>query len=428
MSVYESLSLALSNLKGNKMRSALTLLGVIIGIASVIVILTLGSGLKSTTQESLSSVGGTDLGVEMRPKLTEEELEQYGGEEFYYFSGRLDDPEYEINGDDIEQLQNQFGSQISHIGLGQGNSYPGEVFYEGKTTNASLQFVNVDLLAMQNIKVEAGRSITEEDISNNRPVAIIPKKLVELLFDGNVQAALGSEISHESEEGITYYTVVGIEKTQELGLFGLGGSSNSIYVPHTVEVRLSDRAGMWQNISVRANPEADTDRLISELQAYFDKKVEGNTMYEAKVRDNRRSLDEFNKIINVISVVIAGIGGISLLVGGIGVMNIMLITVTERTREIGIRKALGANRGDIRRQFVIEAMVVCTIGGIIGVLLGGSLGSLIGYFMFKGAIIAPPVWGVLISLCFCLAIGLFFGWYPANRAAKLDPIEALRYE
>ena len=136
--------------------------------------------------------------------------------------------------------------------------------------------------------------------------------------------------------------------------------------------------------------------------------------------------ESFNAVLDGISSAISAIAGISLLVGGIGVMNIMLVTVTERTREIGIRKALGATRGAIRLQFVVEAMMVCLVGGILGVLLGGGLGmlgaKLLGTFVF------PPLSAVLLALGFSLAIGLFFGYYPANKAAKLDPIDALRYE
>ena len=168
------------------------------------------------------------------------------------------------------------------------------------------------------------------------------------------------------------------------------------------------------------------DNLQPELQQYFDNYYAYNVDYEAKATDASNELESFNQVMNAISGAIAAIAGISLFVGGIGVMNIMLITVTERTREIGVRKALGAKRKDIRLQFLVEAMVVCVIGGILGIVFGtifGLLGSAL-----LGTMVLPPLYGVIGSLVFCLIIGLFFGWYPADRAAKLTPIEALRYE
>jgi len=144
------------------------------------------------------------------------------------------------------------------------------------------------------------------------------------------------------------------------------------------------------------------------------------------ITDMKKELEQFSTVLSSMSIGLSAIGGISLLVGGIGVMNIMLITVTERTREIGVRKALGATRRDIRTQFVVESMIVCLIGGLVGIVLGGAFG-MIGSTLL-GALVFPPLGGVLVALVFSLAIGLFFGYYPANKAARLDPIEALRYE
>ena len=163
-----------------------------------------------------------------------------------------------------------------------------------------------------------------------------------------------------------------------------------------------------------------------DLQDYLDRQYRGNETYEAEVIDLSSSLQELTSVFRIMSSVLSAIGGISLLVGGIGVMNIMLITVTERTREIGVRKALGATHGDIRTQFIVEAMLVCLVGGVIGVILGGAIG-MIATAAFD-AFVWPPVGAVLLSLLFSLATGVFFGAYPASKAAKMQPIEALRYE
>jgi len=167
-------------------------------------------------------------------------------------------------------------------------------------------------------------------------------------------------------------------------------------------------------------------QVKQKIQDFFDQQYKDDVYYKVKVADFKQELAQVNQTLTTISLFVSAIGGISLLVGGIGVMNIMLVTVTERTREIGVRKALGATRNAIRIQFVVEAMIVGLLGGIIGVILGGAIG-MIGSAMM-GAFVYPPISGVLIALFFSLGIGLFFGYYPANKAAKLNPIDALRYE
>ena len=163
-----------------------------------------------------------------------------------------------------------------------------------------------------------------------------------------------------------------------------------------------------------------------DVQAWADRSYEDDPDYKGKVADMKRDIDQLNQTLTMMSVVVSAIGGISLLVGGIGVMNIMLITVTERTREIGVRMALGATRRMIRTQFVTEAMIVCLIGGLFGVVVGAGFGML--GALLLNAFVFPPISAVLLSLVFALLIGLFFGYYPANRASRMNPIEALRYE
>ena len=180
------------------------------------------------------------------------------------------------------------------------------------------------------------------------------------------------------------------------------------------------------SFSVRSAANEDPEVFRSDLQSYLDRKYAGNEDYEAEVFDISASLEGLTTIFRTLSTVLSAIGGISLLVGGIGVMNIMLITVTERTREIGVRKALGATQSDIRVQFIVEAMLVCLIGGIIGVILGGAVGLIASSAVLE--MTWPPLSAVLFSLLFSLATGVFFGAYPASKAAKMQPIDALRYE
>lgn len=197
-------------------------------------------------------------------------------------------------------------------------------------------------------------------------------------------------------------------------------------MPYTVEPSITGSTGTWSTISVRPAEGKDLAQVKAQLQSVLTNMYQSNESFTAEIRDFSEMTESFNDILNGISAAISAIAGISLLVGGIGVMNIMLVTVTERTREIGVRKALGATRGAIRLQFVVEAMIVCLVGGLIGVVLGGVLGSIGSNLL--GTFVLPPVGVVVLALGFSLAIGLFFGYYPANKAAKMDPIDALRYE
>ncbi|MCS4535678.1 ABC transporter permease [Corynebacterium sp. HS2168-gen11] len=430
MSLVESLRLALGNIRGNKLRSFLTLIGVVIGIASVIAILTLGQALRSSTSNSLASFGGADFTVRVQEIPTEEDLQAVGGNKNYYYAPPTD-KSANITAQMIEELRANFGPDIANIAIGDNNTYGATVSSDlvQDTQNTELQFVNADFFKMRDVRIEHGRSFTEEEIAANAPVVVVSPVIVDTLFHGNPSEALGSQLNFETDNGFGSFTIIGVEKSGGGGglLAGLIGPQTKVYVPYTLEIQVNDdAAGSWELIAVRKAIDVDTEEFETALKDHFNLYYEGDTANEVIVRDNSKDVESFNKVISSISGVIAAIAGISLFVGGIGVMNIMLITVTERTREIGIRKALGATRRDIRRQFVIEAMVVCLIGGIFGILIG-SLFGMIGA-SFLGGAVAPPLWGVALSMFFCLAIGVFFGWYPANRAAKLDPIEALRHE
>ena len=237
---------------------------------------------------------------------------------------------------------------------------------------------------------------------------------------------MGSEVAFELNGQETFLRVIGVYKEAAAG--GLVGSMPTVhtYTPYTVANDITHTEDGFNTLSIRAAQGVDQDSLKGSLQTYFDALYANNDSHHVAMLDFRKQIEEFNTILGAMSLGISAIGGISLLVGGIGVMNIMLVSVTERTPEIGVRKALGARRRDIRLQFVVEAMIICFIGGILGVLLGGILGLIMSSAI--GYISLPPLSGIVIALVFSMAIGLFFGYYPANKAAKLDPIDALRYE
>ncbi|MEJ5928002.1 ABC transporter permease [Corynebacterium sp. H128] len=434
MSIREAISLALGSLKTAKMRSMLTLLGIIIGIASVITIMTLGHALKTQTFGSLAALGASDLSVSVTQRSEAAEEEQN------YFNEAVADPDSLITEAQVEALREHFGPQISGVGIGNPSYQRGEVHrlssigasLAAKDQKVSLAPVNADFLWMNSVDIEAGRPILEQDLSEERHVAVISPEVSDALFEGDANAALGSEIEFTAEGESQVFNVVGVAKKAKQGLLVGSMETASVYIPYALlPAEVDSDSGVltpdaYSSISVRVAGTGDSNQLKQDIQSYFDQLYESNDDYRVKVSDFGSELESVNSVLNSISMVVAAIGGISLLVGGIGVMNVMLITVTERTREIGVRKALGARRRDIKWQFVIEAMIIGLVGGMIGVVIGSVFGmigaQLLGTFVF------PPLGVVLVSLLFSLATGLFFGYYPAAKAARLNPIDALRYE
>ncbi|MGV3149664.1 ABC transporter permease [Rothia sp. 11273D007AR] len=432
MNVRESISLALGSLRTNKMRSFLTLLGIIVGIASVITILTLGHALKTQTTESIFSSGANDIIVQVKQRPTEEQeaagltSSPMGMPGEYVEVSR----EAKFDSEDIAHLKTALGDTIAGIPLGGNMTTPMNLYAEdgSEAPYAETKFVNTDYLDLNPVNLLAGRTINQNDIDSERMVILISTDQVGQLFAGDIAAAVGSEVEIESGMGSRYALVIGVyaPDTSGSGIFSFP-MPGAVYLPISLEEEFNTWSpGAYEQISIRPAEGKDLAQVQALLQAQLTSMYRADEQYMAEIRDFSAMTESFNAVLDGISSAISAIAGISLLVGGIGVMNIMLVTVTERTREIGIRKALGATRGAIRLQFVVEAMMVCLVGGILGVLLGGGLGmlgaKLLGTFVF------PPLSAVLLALGFSLAIGLFFGYYPANKAAKLDPIDALRYE
>ncbi|OIR40751.1 hypothetical protein BJP08_09690 [Corynebacterium sp. NML140438] len=420
MNPRESVRLATVSLRANKMRSALTLLGVVIGIASVIAIMTLGKAMQKQTLDSLEQFGIHDVHLEVKPRQEDD------SEAARYMFQEIDDAS-KLTPDMIEDLRAELGTQAKGIAfeLDSTQAQTTRGLAHGTTT---VSFVNADQLEMQDLPLTAGRFLAHDDIEANRAVAVISPEVVEQLFNNDPESAIGQEV--ELDIGGQYASV------QVVGAYGhfkkqgvlVGDLSQSMMaVPYTVQPDMMRTPVTGVDmVSVRVADGADPDQVAQDVQAWADRTYEDDPDYKGKVADMKRDIEQLNQMLTTMSVVVSAIGGISLLVGGIGVMNIMLITVTERTREIGVRMALGATRRMIRMQFVTEAMIVCLIGGVFGVVVGAGFGML--GALLLNAFVLPPITAVLLSLVFALLIGLFFGYYPANRASRMNPIEALRYE
>ena len=441
MNVSEAVTLAVTSLRTNKMRSALTLLGVVVGIAAVIAILTLGRSLQVQTMNSLDDIGANDVTLVVEPRDTKEE-------DSGYVSGPVP-PQDLITPEMVDDLRTRFEGRVAGVAV-EGQTTTGvEVTRGFSRGKADVRTANQDIMPLTKMVAVAGRLITAEDVAGRRPVAVVPQQTVDDLFGGDAHAALGHELRLRNKGAETTVVVVGVYESQARG--GLlvvddGGPNPQIYLPLGADQELAaggsgagagagaagsgqgaeDATEGYAEIRVRAAEGEDSKTLGRDVQTWADGFYRDNTDNHAKVLDLQQDLDALNQLFSTMSIVLSAIGGISLLVGGIGVMNIMLVTVTERTREIGVRKALGARRRDIRVQFVIEAMIVCLLGGLLGVVIGGVAG-MIGSAAL-GTFVLPPLSGVAVSLLFALGVGLFFGYYPAGKAAKLDPIDALRYE
>lgn len=418
MNFGENIRLAWEGIRSGKMRAFLTMLGIIIGIASVIGILTLGDGLTDSINDQMSTLGATNIYVMLQSKSTERE----GGMRAYE-EGDL------ITDEMIADLRSRYDSSIDYISLSaslaSGTAKDGDLY-----ANVSVSGVNEEYFAANDIELLYGHSITAADIDSNRMNAVVSDKLVKNLFGGDMQTALGSEIAVYTSFEIYTFRIVGIYKYEQ-SIMNLSMSADvdvqtDVYIPLSTSKKLAGADDGYSSITIVANPEIDSANFATVATNYLNKYYADNQNFQVSSMSMESMLSTVDSMMSTVNIAIAVIAGISLLVGGIGVMNIMLVSVTERTREIGTRKAIGATNGNIRIQFVTESVIICLIGGAIGIILGTALG----YFgaQLLGVTALPNLSHIALAVSFSMAIGIFFGYYPANKAAKLDPIEALRYE
>jgi putative ABC transport system permease protein len=402
MAFWISVKVALRGLLANALRSFLTMLGVIIGVGAVIAMLALGEGAKIQITEQIRSFG-TNLLV-IRPGLRG-------------VRGVRGSMVQNLTLDDAEAIRTQIPG-VEFVAPEVAGSR--QVKYLNANTATNIVGTTPEYFSVRNFTLAAGRSFTAQDVRGRRKVCVLGSKVVEELFHG--ENPLGKYIKIA---GINFYV---LGSTQSKGDQGWYNPDNQVFIPiSTAMKRLFGvdhlRAINIQVVSIAAME--NTNRLLEDMLRKRHRLRPGAAS-DFYIRSQGEYLESMQSVSNTFTFLLGGVASVSLLVGGIGIMNIMLVTVTERTREIGIRKALGGKRWDILKQFLIESVVLSVLGGSLGVELGVGAAYLITRSGTFHTVVTPQA--VALAFLFSVGIGIFFGFYPARKAAALDPVEALRYE
>ncbi|MBO4844796.1 MAG: ABC transporter permease [Lachnospiraceae bacterium] len=416
MMLYENFRLALFSLKANKMRSLLTMLGIIIGVSSVIAIMSAGDSISAKLSDTMEGLGANNI------ELYLDFRDDYDGDYYYDYSDLMDH-------DMVQDFADHFSDRLKAISV---TSDVGAADVKDGTKEAKVSVTGGTLgsFLIDDVKLMDGRFFTIGETDTAAKVALVSSKYVDIMYDGKNKDALGQGVNVEINGKSYKFTIVGVYEYKD-AFAGMGMSSGEnvrtkLYIPYQTAQSITHDDYMVY-FTVMAKQGVDTDQLTKDMEDFFENRYYSNNDRLHVVAYNMASIvDEATSLINTVTIGISVIAGIALLVGGIGVMNIMLVSITERTREIGTRKALGAQNSSIRIQFIIEAVVICLIGGLIGIFFGSVLGAIAAALMKTSPM--PSMRAIIVSLSFSTAIGIFFGFYPANKAAKMDPIEALRYE
>lgn len=389
MGFYQAFKLALKSLAGNKMRAFLTMLGIIIGVAAVIILVSLMQGLTGEVTSIFSDLGTEVLTVTVQSRGATRTVDD---KDLYEL--------YEANG----EIFSAFSPNVT---------VSGTVKYANTEYSSTVKGVSEEYMEIEDYELESGRFISYADIEYYQKVCVVGSYLNKEVYNGS---AIGKYI----KVGGNKLTIVGVLKETDDSSEKSG--DDLILLPYSTACKVGKTQISSYSFFVR-----DTKKIT------YAEDVIGDYLFDIFKSDdyymiiNMQSLiDQMDEMMNTMTMVLVGIAGISLLVGGIGIMNIMLVSVTERTREIGIRKSLGARRRDIMRQFVIEAGTTSAVGGIIGILLGAAVSILLGNLI--GIDATPTLLAVALSAGVSIFIGVLFGYLPASKAAKLNPIDALRYE
>lgn len=435
MFFMENLLLALESLRSNKMRALLTMLGIIIGIASVIAILSVGDSLSASISTEMQGLGTNNILINVRQKDSRySRVRTPMGNNSGVMSammgvGSSNDDRDLISPEMLQAFQYKFRDRAAAVSVnestGTGQVKDGRLF-----ANVSVAGVNPGYLPVNNVNLLEGRFINDRDMAGRKNVCVVSDRLVKNLFKSGT-SPVGQEVRLYQSGVIKTYLVVGVYEYTDSSMFMAASTASdkdtqtTLYIP--ISLAKQDKATKnYSTVTIMSHTGTDPEQFMDDIKRHFAKYYENNAKWELAVFNMSNQLQMASSMLSTVSMAIAVIAAISLLVGGIGVMNIMLVSVTERTREIGTRKALGAKNFHIRLQFITEAMIISLVGGMIGLAAGLLLGLLGSTLLGSAPSFSIPT--ILLTIAFSMTIGIFFGYYPANKAARLDPIDALRYE
>lgn len=410
MNISNLFKIALRAINNNKLRSFLTMLGIIIGVASVIAMLAIGQGSKKSIQEQISEMGSNMIMV--HPGNNDK---RGGG------GVRMNSSEMQtLKNADYESIVEKCGRYVAYVSPSVNGS--GQMIYGNNNYPTSVTGVSQDYLEIRKLSVSQGEMFTDQDIAASAKVCVIGKTIVDNLFP-NQEDPVGKVVRF----GKVPFTVVGVLTPKGYNSMGQD-QDNVVLAPYTTIQKRVSNINYLNGIFASAKSEELTNKAIDEISEVLrqNHKIREGGDDDFSVRSQEELSSMMTSTTDMMTVLLACIAGISLVVGGIGIMNIMYVSVTERTREIGLRMSVGARGIDILAQFLIEAILISVTGGLIGVVMG--VGASYALQLILKWPIYIQVYSVVLSFLVCTVTGVFFGWYPAKRASELDPIEAIRYE
>lgn len=407
MNISNLFKIALRAIAANKLRSFLTMLGIIIGVASVIAMMAIGQGSKKSIQANIAEMGSNMIMI--RP-----------GQDKGPGGAQQDASDMQtLKLKDYETLKEQ-SKYLAAISPSVNAS--GQFINGNNNTPSTIYGISADYLEIRQLKIEDGEMFSDEDVKTSAKVCVIGKTVADNLFT-NGEDPVGKVIRYNKIP----FRIVGVLKSKGYNSFGMD-QDDMVLAPYTTVMKRILSVTYLQGINASAITEDMTDLAIEDVTNILreNHKLKGTDEDKFTIRSQQEMAEMMNSTSDTMTILLLVVACISLVVGGIGIMNIMYVSVTERTKEIGLRMSVGARGIDILNQFLIESVLLSVTGGLIGVVCG--IGAAVGINVFAHWPIQIQPWSVLLSFAVCSATGIFFGWYPAKKAASLDPIEAIRYE